>query len=379
MSEVRESHAKSTRRHYESAWRAFVAWCDEEGHEPLPATPETVAAYLTHRADGDGSVSTLKLARAAIRCQHESTGLDSPTHAAGMARVLRGLLRSAATSGVATGPGQPRGLTASHLVAIRATALLPRSGPTGRTESEKMAKRRGAVDIALASVMRDALLRRSEAAALTWADVKFTDDGSARITIRHSGTDEEGEGAFVGKEAATALKAIQDDATTDQRVFGLKSGRAVSSRIAAMARAAGLGEGFSGHSPRIGMAQDLAAHGASTSELMVAGRWKAHQMPAHYTRANRRQAGVRSPDTTGAEADSPIATLHWGEPSGRFAPGAVPRLAVRDTCWEEERSSFPTAPKASHRRESTPASERKSARNLCGRVSPRIEPRSGAW
>ena len=132
--------------------------------------------------------------------------------------------------------------------------------------------------------MRDALLRRSEAAALRWTDIKFMDDGTARITIRHSGTDEEGEGAFVGKEAATALKAIQDDATTDQRVFGLQSGRAVSSRIAAMARAAGLGEGFSGHSPRIGMAQDLAAHGASTSELMVAGRWKAHQMPAHYTR-----------------------------------------------------------------------------------------------
>ena len=201
MSEVRESHAKSTRRHYESAWRAFVAWCDEEGHEPLPATPETVAAYLTHRADGDGSVSTLKLGRAAIRYQHESRGLDSPTHPAGVAQVLRSLLRSAATSAVATGPGQARGLTASHLPAIRATALLPRSGPSGRTESEKMAKRRGAVDIALASVMRDALLRRSEAAALRWTDIKFMDDGTARITIRHSETGQEGEGAiqFVGK------------------------------------------------------------------------------------------------------------------------------------------------------------------------------------
>ena len=284
VSTARESHAKSTRRHYESAWRAFVAWCEAGGHEPLPAAPETVADYLTDRTNDGVSVSTLQLARAAIRYQHESTGLDSPTHAAGMARVLRGLLRSAATSAVAGGPGQARGLTAGHLVDIRATALLPRSGPTGRTESEKTANRRGAVDIALASVMRDALLRRSEAAALTWADIKFMSDGTARITIRHSETGQEGEGAFVGKEAATALKAIQDDATIDQRVFGLQSGRAVSSRIAAMARAAGLGEGFSGHSPRIGMAQDLAAHGASTAELMVAGRWKAHQMPARYTR-----------------------------------------------------------------------------------------------
>ena len=65
-----------------------------------------------------------------------------------------------------------------------------------------------------------------------------------------------------------------------EHLFGLRSGRAVSNRIAAMARAAGLGNGFSGHSPRVGMAQDLAANGASTTELMGAGRWTACRMPA---------------------------------------------------------------------------------------------------
>lgn len=286
VSAAQESHAPSTRRHYSSAWRAFAAWCDAEGYGSLPAAPETVAAYFTDRAEDGVSVSTLKLARAAIRYEHESRGLDSPTHAAGVARVLRGLRRRAAASGAITGSGQARGLTANHLAAIRATACQPRSGPTGRTESEEMAKRRGLVDIALASVMRDALLRRSEAAGLRWPDVKFMSDGTARITIRHSKTDPEGEGAiqFVGNDAAKALDAIRGDAAEGERVFGLKSGRAVSSRIAAMARAAGLGDGFSGHSPRVGMAQDLAANGASTTELMVAGRWKAHRMPAHYTR-----------------------------------------------------------------------------------------------
>ena len=286
VSAAQESHAPATRRHYESAWRAFAAWCDAEGYEPLPAAPETVAAYLTDRAASGVSVSSLKLARAAIRYQHESRGLDSPTHSAGVARVLRGLRRRAAMSGVQTGPGQARGLSASHLAAIRATACQPRSGPAGRTESEKMAQRRGMVDIALASVMRDALLRRSEAAALRWADVRFMDDGTARITIRYSKTDPDGEGAvqFIGNEAATALNDIRGEAAETDRVFALKSGRAVSSRIAAMARAASLGDGFSGHSPRVGMAQDLAAHGASTTELMVVGRWKAHRMPAHYTR-----------------------------------------------------------------------------------------------
>lgn len=286
VSAAKESHAPATRRHYRSAWRAFAAWCDAEGYESLPAAPETVAAYLTDRAGGGLSVSSLKLARAAIRYEHESRGLESPTHSAGIARVLRGLRRRAAQSGERTGPGQAQGLTATHLAAIRATACQPRSGPTGRTESEATAKKRGLVDIALASVMRDALLRRSEAAALRWADLKLMSDGTARIVIRHSKTDPEGEGAiqFIGKDAAAALDDLRSDAPESDRVFGLKSGRAVSSRIAAMARAAGLGDGFSGHSPRIGMAQDLAANGASTTELMVAGRWKAHRMPAHYAR-----------------------------------------------------------------------------------------------
>ena len=60
-----------------------------------------------------------------------------------------------------------------HVERIQAAAAAPRAGPTGRTESPEAARNRGAVDVALASVMRDAMLRRSEAAALEWADVEL--------------------------------------------------------------------------------------------------------------------------------------------------------------------------------------------------------------
>ena len=142
--------------------------------------------------------------------------------------------------------------------------------------------------------MRDALLRRQEAAALRWADVRFMDDDTARIAIRHSKTDQDGEGAvqFVGHEAAAALNDIRGDAAEADRVFGLKSGRAISNRIKAAARAAGLKGDFRGHSPRVGMAQDLAANGASSVELMVAGRWKAARMPAHYVREQEAGRGA---------------------------------------------------------------------------------------
>ena len=46
-----------------------------------------------------------------------------------------------------------------------------------------------------------------------------------------------------------------------------------------------LGEGFSAHSPRVGMAQDLSAAGAELPELMTAGRWESPTMPARYTEA----------------------------------------------------------------------------------------------
>ena len=51
----------------------------------------------------------------------------------------------------------------------------------------------------------------------------------------------------------------------------------------AAAKAAGLGEGFTGHSGRVGMAQDLAAAGVELPALMTAGRWKSSKMPARYT------------------------------------------------------------------------------------------------
>ena len=43
--------------------------------------------------------------------------------------------------------------------------------------------------------MSDALLRVSEAAALLVEDIEEAEDGSGRLTIRHSKTDQEGVGS----------------------------------------------------------------------------------------------------------------------------------------------------------------------------------------
>ena len=72
----------------------------------------------------------------------------------------------------------------------KVTAKLPRKhqGRARRGESARDAERRGRVDVALLSVLRDGLLRRSEAAELRWGDLELQEDGSARLHVRRSKT-----------------------------------------------------------------------------------------------------------------------------------------------------------------------------------------------
>ena len=239
-----------------------------------PSPPRPPPSPPTSRPDpkrGAPSLRSIWPAQA-IRAAHLEAGDADPSASEGVRRVLRGLSRQRAGQG---GRRQAAALTAEALAAIRATAAAPRAGPTTRTESPEAARIRGAVDVALASVMRDAMLRRSEAAALEWADVELRPDGSGRLRVRRSKTDQEGEGAvqYLGKGTAAAVREIRPgNPDPDARVFGLRSGRSVARRLAAMARAAGLEGAFSGHSPRVGMAQDLVASGASVAAVQIAGR-----------------------------------------------------------------------------------------------------------
>ena len=171
MDATQDSYSASTRRNYAGAWRLFARWAGREGFSALPAKPETVAAYLAERAADGLSPASLRMDRAAIRHHHSEAGHANPADNEGVRRVMRGLTRRAAYEGRT--PKQAAALTARALEAIRATAHLPRTGPGGRTEGARTARRRGRVDVALVSVMRDAMLRRSEAGPLTWDDVEF--------------------------------------------------------------------------------------------------------------------------------------------------------------------------------------------------------------
>ena len=273
--------ARNTMTNYRVQWRNFLAWAFSKGVRALPASPAQVAAYLAERIEEYGhKPATLRVSASAIAFVHKAAGVDDPCASADVKRTLRSATRKAGRS-----QKQAEALTTDALDAILSTACRPRRGRGGRFESQETARCRGNLDIALISLMRDAMLRVSEATALTWNDVASQADGTGRLLIRRSKTDAEGEGAvaFLSIPTMSALESICSAKIATGSVFGLRPNQ-ISRRIKLAAQAAGLGDGFSGHSPRVGMARDLARAGIEMTSLMNAGRWRTPAMPAHYTR-----------------------------------------------------------------------------------------------
>ena len=233
----------------------------------------------------------MRLHQAALAAIHKAHGHDDSTDNEAVRQIMKGIARAHGKP-----QKQAKPLTAEALAAVKATAKSrrPLGGPGNRQESAERAARRAQVDLALLATLRDGLLRRSEAAALTWGDVEFQDNGSALLQLRRSKTDQEAEGItlYVGREAAQALLAIRpapELLNPGESVFGMTT-RHIGNRVKAAAKAAGLGEGYTGHSGRVGMAQDLVKSGVELPALMTAGRWKSSKMPARYT---ERQAADR--------------------------------------------------------------------------------------
>ena len=252
------ARSASTRRCYTSQWNLWRRWAQERSHDILPAEPMAVADYLLDRAESGVSIATVKMARSALAAVHKDAGHPDPTDNEGVRRVLAGLART-----LSRPQQQAAALTREVQVAIQASAGFPRTLPGVQLETPDKARRRALVDIALVAVMRDALLRRSEAAALTWGDLDPAPDGSGRLIVRNSKTGQSGGGSVLYLSPATMEVVAQirpEGAGPEKSLFGL-SPRQINRRIAAAAKAAGVQGDFAGHSPRVGMAIDLAASG----------------------------------------------------------------------------------------------------------------------
>ena len=259
-------HSANTRRVYDTQYRLFVQWCEEQGRwrDVAPAYPhEAVCLYLALRAERGNASSTLDQIVFALRSRFRDAGLPDPTRHETVIRAMRGARRL-----LGKNRRHATGLTHKDMLKIKPLAT-PRQW-------------------AMLCLMRDCLLRPSEAAAARWRDLSPDPDGSGRLTIPSSKTDQEGQGAvlYVTERTMKALKAIRPkpNPAVGEKFFGWSRPLTICENIARLADLADLKGDYSGYSPRVGMVQDLARLGASLPQMQNAGRWKESAMPALYCR-----------------------------------------------------------------------------------------------
>ena len=180
MAEVGPATSRRTRTgdSYANQWNRFAAWSQASGRRSLPASPQDVAAYLEDRLETGARPSTLRLAAAAIARNHKVAGFHVPFRFCAARAVLDDLTRDDTP-----GPSRALLLDLNRYLAIRRTAQEPRPGRSGRLERAASARNRGALDITMIGLMRDARLRVSEAAALTRGDVRRMRGGSGRVRV----------------------------------------------------------------------------------------------------------------------------------------------------------------------------------------------------
>lgn len=280
---VQQSKAKNTIRAYHADWCHFESWCKAHGQSALPATPETVALYVTDLADTH-KTATISRRISAISQAHQIAGLETPTKSSQVRLILAGIRRSKGTAQIAKTPvlvGDLRRMLAGlpgNLLGVRDRALLL-IGFCGA-------------------------FRRSELVALDAGDVAITRDGLV-VTIRRSKTDQEAEGRKIGIPYAShvetcPVRSLQDwlekSGITQGPLFrpvnrfGKMAGErlsaaAVGEIVKRNAAAVGLDAAeFAGHSLRSGLATSAAAAGASERSIMKQTGHRSTAMVRKYIR-----------------------------------------------------------------------------------------------
>ena len=273
---INSSISPNTKRVYEGALRELNEWLD--GAE---VNDTSIANHIADLHEKGKSKSRCALIVYALNYLARVNQMDSPVGPV-TKLTLKGIRRNSKPS------RQARGISwrEADLVAVVA----------GKDDS--LAGVRDAAIIALAS---DGLLRISEITNIQVEDVSEMPDGTGRLTIVKSKTDQEGEGKvlFVGKPTLTRIQVwCRDAGIEDGYLFRRvhKGGgsvgialtpQSVRAIIRKRAAQADLDGDINGHSLRVGSAQSLSEAGAELPALMEAGRWNSAVLAARYIKAQQ--------------------------------------------------------------------------------------------
>jgi site-specific recombinase XerD len=286
---AKRSKADNTLRAYASQWSAFESFCRAHDCAALPATPQTVAAYIAQRALEGASPATISQGLAAIGEIHKLRGHASPRAHPIVSEVLSGIRRTHGTAPVKKAPVLNRDM--KPIISKLPASLV------------------GDRDKALMLVGFGGCLRRSELVALTVADVVWSVEGIV-LTVRKSKADQEAKGRKVAIPYARhavqcpclALRTWLDAAgITEGPLFrslarGKVSSASLSAQSVALAvksavRAMGVDPaGYAGHSLRSGFATSASIAGVPAALIQEHGGWMTSQHVTEYIRNGARFA-----------------------------------------------------------------------------------------
>ena len=110
---ARAEKSEATRRAYRSDFDLFRSWCETKRVPALPATAQSVAAFLAAEANRGVKPSTIGRRLAAICYAHKLAGHEPPTNSEAVKATLRGIRRTAGTA-----PARKAPATADRIVAM---------------------------------------------------------------------------------------------------------------------------------------------------------------------------------------------------------------------------------------------------------------------
>ena len=285
--DARQLIGQSIAGHTRAAYAAALRKLDAALGRDRP-TDAGIADYLAALYRDGKSPATIALVVAAVQFRAKIAGTPSP-----VGEVARRTLAGIRKDGRERGRGQARAVTYDQVIRMQAVAAQPRRRGRGM-ESPEVATRRGSEDAALVGLAFQAGLRRSEIAALRWADIQPSGiEGAVLVRVRTSKTDPAGDRTDIRMAkngTAAALDAIRPGAGDAGPVFGLTPGQ-INRRVQAAAATAGI-DGISAHSFRAGLASELTARGASTTETMLAGGGSTARMVARYSAGAKAERGA---------------------------------------------------------------------------------------
>lgn len=278
MEKLEGAYSDHTLRGYRVDMEQFMAWCERSGVDPLPAAPSTLVDYV--KGEGERLLpSTLKRRLCGIGRIHRLLRYEDPTRDEDVQLALRRVRRRK--------PGRPRqalGITAKlrdQLIAACSDDLI------------------GFRDEILVRVGFDTLCRRAELVALRAEDLVENERGNYSILVRRAKNDPSGQGRIArlssetsarlrewlektGIETGPLLRPVYRGRFRNRYLEPIIVSR-VLKKLSVRAAAAPSAEAkVSGHSLRVGAAQQLTLNGHDVLQIMRAGGWRSMAVVARY-------------------------------------------------------------------------------------------------